>query len=409
MNRTTRPPIITTRLALLAAALAGCSEGSEHPNRDDGAGTSPAVMVSLLVPGPDASNFYVGVYPSLPRELDLSAMLEIRSGYDARAFNGFVYVWEGESGTYTRYGVDERLRISEGPALSFRDFGGTGTVMTSFVSPHLAYSLTRDELAIVAWDPTEMAVLGSISGDALIDPEYPELDYGEPVVFGDYVAWPIQWTDYDNNRFSREVGVVLASTSSLEPATVLRDGRCGGGWSLFVDDRGDLYVTGNANFGYAHFFASDAETTPNDCVVRIKAGTLEFDPEYVRDLNAATGSPAVYHPWHQQGRALVAAVWDPAADPVAIGPDDYWTTPLLRKLVRIDDTSSQVIEGVSKSAVWSTLSHRLDDELYLLSTDGTPFGGDGAGGRSSLYRVTEDGAELALSSSGFLWSIGRVR
>jgi len=318
-----------------------------------------------------------------------------------------VYVWEGESGTYTRYDVNDELGITEGPALSFRDFGGTGVVMTSFVNPHLAYSFTRNDLVIVAWDPTEMAVLETISAETAADPDYPELDYGEPVVFGDYVAWPIQWSDFENNRFSPDLGVVLASTTSSEPAFVLRDGRCGGGWSAFVDDTGDLYVTGNANFGYARLYGSDAVSVPNDCVVRIKAGTLEFDPDYERDLNAATGSPAIYHPWHLQDRSMIAAVWDPADDPAAVAADDYWTTPMLRKLVRVDESSSEVLEGVPKSAVWSTLSHKLDGELYLLSTDGAPFGGGEV--RSNLHRVTDTGAELALSTSGFLWSIGRVR
>lgn len=397
---------MTGALALGCGDAAGGSGGSVDGG---GSATSAAVMASLLVPGPDASNFYVGVYPELPGALDPAGMLEVRSGYDARAHGGFIYVWEGDSGTYTRYGVDEQLRLSEGPALTFRELGGTGTVMTSFVSPHLAYSLTRSELAIIAWDPTEMEVLGVISGEALIDPEYPELDYGEPVVFGDYVAWPIQWTDYDHNRFSPDLGVVLASTKSFDPAFVLRDHRCGGGWSLFVDDEGDLYATGNASFGYAHFFAENAGSVPNDCVVRIKAGTLEFDPDYALDLNEAAGSPAVYHPWHAGGRRLVAAVWDPADDPEAIGPDAYWTTPMLRKLVLVDESSSRALDGVPKSAVWSTLSHRLDGTLYLLSTEGAPFGGESSEGRSQLYRITDDGAELALSTTGFLWSIGRIR
>jgi hypothetical protein len=178
---------------------------------------------------------------------------------------------------------------------------------------------------------------------------------------------------------------------------------------LFVDDQGDLYATGNASFGYAHFFAQDTESVANDCVVRIEAGTLEFDPDYTRDLNEATGSPAVYHPWHAGGDRLVAAVWDPATDPRVVGPDDYWTTPMLRKLVWIDDTSSRALDGVPNSAVWSTLGHRLDDTLYLLSTEGTPFGGESSEGSSSLYRITDEGAELALSTTGFLWSIGRVR
>jgi len=365
---------------------------------------SPAVMVSLLVPSPEVSNFYVGVYPELPGELDLSQMLEVRAGYDAKAFNGHIYVWEGETGTYTRYEVDDDLQLSEGPSVRFLERGGSGVVMTQFVSPNLAYSLTRDELELIVWDPTEMVVITSISAANLRDPEYPDLDYGEPALFGDHVAWPIQWSR-DGSSFKPEVGVVLASTTSNEPPLVLRDGRCGAGWMLFVDDAGDLYATGNASFGYAHFFGDAAGSFPNDCVVRIRSGALEFDAGYVRDLNQATGSPAIYHPWHLEDHSLLAAVWDPADDPAAIEPDEYWNTPMLRTLVRIEDGESTPIAGVPKSGVWSTLTHRIDDTLYMLSMEMSPF----VGGRSELYRVNGASAEPALSTDGFLWSIGRVR
>lgn len=364
-------------------------------------------MVSLLVPSPEVSNFYVGVYPELPSGLDPANMLEVRSGYDARAYNGYIFVWEGESGTYTRYSVGAQNQLSEGPRVSFRNLGGTGTVMTRFVAPNLAYSLTRDELELIVWDPEAMLIRGSVSAANIADAEYPDLDYGEAVSFGDYVAWPIQWADWKSERFRPEVGVVLASTRSLEPPIVLRDGRCGAGWMLYVDDAGDLHATGTAMSGYAHFFGAQAGQFPSDCVLRINAGSLEFDPDYRVDLQALTGSPAIYQPWHMNDDALVAAVWDPLDDPAAVSPDDYWTKPMLRQLVRVEQGRSTRLEGMPKSSVWSALSQRIDDTLYLLAVEGRAF--EGAGPHSELYRVTDTGAELALSTNGFLWSVGRVR
>jgi hypothetical protein len=111
------------------------------------------------------------------------------------------------------------------------------------------------------------------------------------------------------------------------------------------------------------------------------------------------------------GSSLLAAVWDPADDASLLpSPDDYWNAPLLRKLVRLDGGASAAVEGIPKSSVWSTLNYRLDDSLYVLESDGT-FAADGSPnrGRSTLYRVTESGVERAFSSSGEVWSIGRVR
>lgn len=45
------------------------------------------------------------------------------------------------------------------------------------------------------------------------------------------------------------------------------------------------------------------------------------------------------------------------------------TPGLLRTLVRIEDGASTPIAGVSKPGVWSTLTHRIDDTLYMLAMD----------------------------------------
>jgi hypothetical protein len=402
------------RIACTAILLeCACSGDATHPGGAGGEGEAgPAVMVAIEVRTSDESNLYIGAYPELPRAgLDLSNMVEVGDRANAVAFDGFVYVWEGEAARYTRYSVDAGLSLSAGPVVSFANFGVTGPVITRFISSTRAHTMLSDARGIVVWDPSAMEVLGAISTAALVDADYPRVEYGEPALFGEYVAWPILWSDYDNLRFKPELGVALSRVDSEEPATVLRDRRCGAGWSLLTDELGDLYVTGNAYFGFAHFFGAGAASFPNDCVLRVKAGTTEFDPSFAQDLNQATESPAVYHTWQVRGRTLLAAVWDPADDPTLLPtPDDYWNAPLLRKLVRIDEASSTSVTGIPKSSVWSTLNFQLDDTLYILESDGTlDSNGNADRARSTLYRVTEGGVEQAFSSSGEIWSIGRIR
>jgi hypothetical protein len=67
------------------------------------------------------------------------------------------------------------------------------------------------------------------------------------------------------------------------------DSRCGGGWGLFTDDAGDLYALGNAWFGFAHFFDRDPSRQPNDCLLRIPAGSSEFDPDFYLELSVHAG------------------------------------------------------------------------------------------------------------------------
>jgi hypothetical protein len=365
-------------------------------------------MVAVATRSPEGTNFYVGAYPALPAQVELSEMVETPSGQNAAAFNGHVYVWSPDSGIYTRYAVDDELRLSEAGAVSFMNLGGTGNVMTSFISPTRAYSMTRDNMQIIVWNPEEMTVSGSIDTSAALDPSYPSFDYGEPVLFGDYVAWPILWYDYDNFDFKPAVDVILASASTDAPAFAVSDSRCGGGWSLFTDELGDLYALGNAWFGFAHFFDRDPARQPNDCLLRIPAGSAAFDPGFYVDLNRAAGTPAVYHTWHTTGRSVVAAVWDPANDPAALAsPDDYWVAPMQRTLMRIDEQVSEPLAGIPSSAVFSTLNYRLDGELYMLMSEGSA--GPAGDARSSLYRVTDSAAELALTTSGDIWAIGRIR
>jgi hypothetical protein len=362
-------------------------------------------MVSVATRSPEGMTFYVGAYPELPEELDLSQMLETVGGQNATAANGFVYVWSPESGRYARYAVDDEMRLSQNGEISFINFGGTGNIMTAFISPTRAYSMTRDNLEIIVWDPTEMAVTGTIDTSASIDPVYPNFDYGEPVLFGDYVAWPVLWDDFDNHDFKPSVDVILASATGDEPTFTVSDPRCGGGWSLFTDDEGDLYALGNAWFGFAHFFDRDPAQQPNDCLLRMPLGGTEFDPDFYLDLNAAANTPAVYHTWHTTGRSVVAAVWDPANDPSELASEDaYWTTPLQRKLVRIDERRSEPLEGIPDSSVYSTTNYRLDDELYMLVSEGSD-----EDIRSQLYRISDSRALLSLTTAGDLWSIGRVR
>lgn len=199
--------------------------------------------------------------------------------------------------------------------------------MTRFISSTRVYSLTRANLQIIIWNPSTKEIIGGVSAESILDDDYPNLDVGEPVLFDGYVAWPVLWADEDALRFKRSVGVLLAKDDSDDPGTVLRDDRCGGGWSLFTDSEGDLYATGNAWFGFAHFFGDDAASYPNDCLLRIKKGTLEFDPDYYIDLNKVSDSPAVYFTWQVRERSLFAAVWDKADDPKELKDPDAYCVP----------------------------------------------------------------------------------
>jgi hypothetical protein len=69
--------------------------------------------------------------------------------------------------------------------------------------------------------------------------------------------------------------------------------------------------------------------------------------------------------------------------------------------------ASEPVSGIPASAVFSTLNYRLDGELYMLMSEGSA--GPAGDARSTLYRIDDSAAELALTTSGDIWSIGRIR
>jgi hypothetical protein len=177
-------PIIIrpARSVALLAILAACGSSKGPSSVGAGSGTAPAVMVAVTTRSPEATSFYVGAYPALPDQVELSEMLETPDGQAASTFNGFVYVWSPDSAIYSRYAVDDQLHLSQDGVVSFMNLGGTGNIMTGFISPTRAYSMTRDNMQIIVWNPTDMTVSGSIDTSAAIDPNYPSFDYGEPVL-----------------------------------------------------------------------------------------------------------------------------------------------------------------------------------------------------------------------------------
>lgn len=67
-------------LFALAAAAAACSSSDAEPNPSGGSQSAPAVMVAVATRSPEGMNLYVGAYPELPAEPDLSQMVETVNG-----------------------------------------------------------------------------------------------------------------------------------------------------------------------------------------------------------------------------------------------------------------------------------------------------------------------------------------
>lgn len=78
--------------------------------------------------------------------------------------------------------------------------------------------------------------------------------------------------------------------------------------TIWAADNGDIYVFSPS---YAKTMADKRQQTTLDAgVVRIKAGTEEFDPDYYYSIEAQTGGKSFIRCWHITGDYFLLLMYD---------------------------------------------------------------------------------------------------
>lgn len=414
-------PLLALSALLALAPLVGCDDGDESAadaaapdlaaldggTPDSGAPDDEEVVaVSIRVRNPEGRNIYLGAYRGVPEgELDRSRMIELADN-DVDYHDGYAYDFSRETGSITRYSVDAELNLVQGPTLSLANLGLNGARGTAFVSDTRAYSYgtTGAALLVAVFDPTAMELDGSIPADALANDDYPIGIVGKPAIFGDYVVFALDWSDRANLRINPKVQVAFVHKDrDDEPLFLVEDDRCAGAYNLFVDDAGDLYVTGTSGGGYFRLYGDEAADLPPSCALRIKAGETAFDDAFHVDLEAATGSRTVYGAWHVADRRMLVLGLQPGEVPEASA---YLTEALFDPyLVDLDTGESEPMGGIPPAMGMSWREHRVDGTLFYQVYTSV------MGAASvDVYRVDAAGeATRAFGTLGDPWSLGTMR
>ncbi|MCA9558971.1 MAG: DUF4374 domain-containing protein, partial [Myxococcales bacterium] len=382
--------------------------GDAGPVDDAGPGKAEEVIgFAIRVRNPEGRNIYLGAFPEVPEgELDRSKMIELANN-DVDFNDGYAYDFSRETGTYTRYSVDADLQMVEGPKLSLANLGLTGGRGTAFVSNTRAYNYGTSgaSLVVAVFDPTAMELTGTIPADALANDDFALGIVGKPAIFGDYVAFAVDWLDRANLRTYDKAAVALVKKDSDdEPVFLVEDDRCAGAYETFVDASGDLYAMGTASGGYFGLYGVEPADLPPACALRIKAGETTFDPDFYVDLEAATGTRAVYGAWHIAGHDMLVMGLQDGGDLPA--PEDYLAEALFEAyVVDLDTGTSRRLEGIPAAQGMSFREHFLDGTLYYqvyTTVEGTPS--------VDVYRVDADGtATKQFSTLGDPWSLGTLK
>jgi hypothetical protein len=141
-------------------------------------------------------------------ELDHSSYLEL-GNVDISTYGGWVFAWEREAATFTRYSVrDDFSLFQDGEKLSFLSYSGGGEFVggeLALISATRAYTLSSELDVVVIWNPTTMEITGTIP---MQPPDVPEgfVSFAHhPAVVGDKVIWEIVSTNDETEELHNSV------------------------------------------------------------------------------------------------------------------------------------------------------------------------------------------------------------
>lgn len=290
---------LATTFALLGASC-GSSGAGGPAGGGDAAGTggtstsdAPLYAVCGLVFTPDGRSGYLAVVPDLESTttFDLADTLEFPGGSICAAPGNSNRVYLG----IAERAVIQRYSIRDDNALQFdAEFGLSGLGITSpigrnplqFLSDTRAYFIDGSTLQVVVWNPETMTIEGSFDIDGLRSDGL-LIDVNEVVRDGERLVM--------SSRYFRPDGSaeLLARAVFIDPSDdsvqYAEDTRCGNlAWTA-VADNGDIYFASHPSQATRVRTGLGGNPPSTPCLLRILAGTNEFDPMFFVELNSLTG------------------------------------------------------------------------------------------------------------------------
>jgi hypothetical protein len=274
-------------LALLPFAACGGDDGG-----DDGAPVTDLwTLASVTIDAEGDRQTYVQTLASLDvASVTNATALEIQGNGTVQLVGGKVYVGLSEDPTVVRYAADAAGRLVEDGRISFLNEGLAGASFGNvMVSPTKAYQLSTEQYAAIAWNPETLEITGRVDLASLrkegIDAEFWTVTAHEGKV---YV--PVRYANWTTGVIDKSVVLVVIDVATDQVVATLRDERCHSGGRPVFTPNGDAYVLADGRSWSAQLFATVAgQPVPPTCLLRIPAGELAFDPDYLVEVPAIAG------------------------------------------------------------------------------------------------------------------------
>lgn len=278
---------------LCVFASTGCdgSDGGPPAAPDSGGELTTLYSLGSIVYQPGGTRTtYIQTIPSLDvDQVTNENAIELPGNGIHLAHGGHVYVGLAEEPTMVRYTPDADGTLRENGRLSFLNQGLTGTGFgNAFVSDTKAYMVSEEQYVAVVWNPETMEITGTIDLSYLqkdgFDAEFWTVSYYQGRV---YV--PVRYANWDDFVIDRSVTLVIIDAETDTILATATDSRCHSGGRPVFTSGGDAYVMADGRNWSAQLFATVASSeVPANCLLRIRAGSLAFDPDYLVEIPTLT-------------------------------------------------------------------------------------------------------------------------
>lgn len=202
------------------------------------------------------------------------------------------------SSVYRRYVVSDTGVVSLDDELDFSGVTGTSgrnlLRATQFMSPTKAYALDFAGLQIIAFNPTDMTLIDTDTSTAAID-TISLASLEEAALPGTWSVFPTT----DGNRFVATIGfyaedgsdpgvtkLVIVDSSNNSVATDSVD-NCSAVTGAAKDAAGNMYFASYDEAALAH---EQGRGTYAPCIIRVLAGSNEFDDSYLMNMQNLTNN-----------------------------------------------------------------------------------------------------------------------
>ena len=402
-------------LAALGCALAACgSDAKTQPDAPttpdaapdpviDAAPDQPAVVLVERVFSPEGRRYAISVLPDVPTAaVDRTAALVLTSA-DPELFGGKLYVRDRDANTMTRYKIAADRKLVQDGQLSFASTGlGASRYSSAYVAADRAYLMDSTDWRLIGWNPTTMALTGEIISLANMKKD-PALtgSFSAAVKVGDRLVSAINWEDFGNLVLFPGTGALVIELATPSQPKFLEDARVGGSFRVTADGN-DAYLTGTVGGDVRKFGKAFGDgALPASGLLKLPGGSDAFDPAFLVDVEAITGTKSVWAIHRITATTLLAQIFDPALDLPATAADYNASTDF--EYVTIDTVAKTFapVANLPKGGRGNSGNHVVDGTLYIQASNATG---------STAYAVSAAGvAEAFPVPAGDVWFLARVR